>query len=173
MLRLVTGIKAEGGGGEVASNVFIKGLPSGGQYAFTPLLYDGMPIFSTFGLNSSAFDVYGRNDLGIERLEFVRGGVTNLFGPGSVAGVVNYISKTGGDERRARFSSSRRRRPLSARTSRPAGRWARISYYAASGFYRYDEGPLTAACDRRLPAPRQHQARSSTTAPARSRSIGS
>ena len=79
ILNSVPTIKAEGGGGEVATNVFIKGLPSGGQYQFTPLMYDGMPVFSSFGLNSSAFDVYYRNDLGIERLEFVRGGVSNLF----------------------------------------------------------------------------------------------
>src|SRR5689334_1725058 len=75
ILNSVPTIKAEGGGGEVAANVFIKGLPSGGQYQFTPLEYDGVPVFSTFGLNSSAFDVFYRNDIGIERLEFVRGGV--------------------------------------------------------------------------------------------------
>ncbi|UTW60198.1 TonB-dependent receptor [Kordiimonas sp. SCSIO 12603] len=144
ILRSVTGIKAEGGGGEVAANVFIKGLPSGGQFQFTPLLYDGVASFSTFGLNSSAFDVYYRNDLGIERVEFVRGGVSNLFGPGSVAGVINYISKTGEDEPegqvqfevaeegryRADFAASG---PLSADEG---------LYYAMSGYYRYDEGPL-------------------------------
>ncbi|KAB2854882.1 MAG: Plug domain-containing protein, partial [Sphingopyxis terrae] len=94
ILASIPTIKADAGGGEVASNVFVRGLPSGGQYQFTPLMYDGVPVMSTFGLNSSAYDVYYRNDLGISRLEFVRGGVSNLFGPGSVAGLINYISKT-------------------------------------------------------------------------------
>jgi len=149
ILNSVPTIKAEGGGGEVATNVFIKGLPSGGQYQFTPLEYDGIPVFSSFGLNSSAFDVYYRNDLGIERLEFVRGGVSNLFGPGSVAGLINYISKTGtntpeqkvqlefADENRARgdfFMSG----PLGADSN---------LYYALSGFYRYDEGPIKTGND--------------------------
>ena len=98
ILNTIPTIKADGGGGEVAANIFVKGLPSGGQYQFTPLMYDGLPVLSSFGLNSSAYDVYARNDLGISRLEFVRGGVSNLFGPGSVAGLINYISKTGGDE---------------------------------------------------------------------------
>src|SRR5688500_4635807 len=98
ILNTVPTIKADAGGGEVASNIFIKGLPSGGQYQFTPLEYDGIPVLSTFGLNSSAYDVYYRNDLGIGRLEFVRGGVSNLFGPGSVAGLINYISKTGSED---------------------------------------------------------------------------
>ncbi|MCG8441411.1 MAG: Plug domain-containing protein, partial [Caulobacterales bacterium] len=86
VLTQLPGVSAEGGGGEVATNFFVRGLPSGGQFQFTPLQYDGIPAFSTFGLNSSAFDVYYRNDLGIERLEYVTGGVSNLFGPGSVAG---------------------------------------------------------------------------------------
>ena len=32
ILRTIPGITAEGGGGEVASNVFVRGMPSGGQY---------------------------------------------------------------------------------------------------------------------------------------------
>jgi iron complex outermembrane recepter protein len=149
ILNSVPTIKAEGGGGEVAANVFIKGLPSGGQYQFTPLMYDGMPVFSSFGLNSSAFDVYYRNDLGIERLEFVRGGVSNLFGPGSVAGLINYISKTGSDTPEAKVqlevadeSRVRGDFALSGPLSSDAG-----LYYALSGFYRTDEGPIKTGND--------------------------
>ncbi len=144
ILNSVPTIKAEGGGGEVAANVFIKGLPSGGQYQFTPLMYDGMPVFSSFGLNSSAFDVYYRNDLGIERLEFVRGGVSNLFGPGSVAGMINYISKTGSDTPEAKVQlevADENRVRSDFAVSGPLSTDAGL-YYALSGFYRYDEGPI-------------------------------
>jgi len=144
ILRNITGIKAEGGGGEVAANIFIKGLPSGGQFQFTPLLYDGVPTLSTFGLNSSAFDVYYRNDLGIERVEFVRGGASNLFGPGSVAGIINYISKTGSDdpENQVQFEYAENGRyRADFASSGPLSRESNI-YYAISGFYRYDQGPL-------------------------------
>ena len=37
ILRNIPGIAAEGGGGEVAGNVFVRGMPYGGQYQFTPL----------------------------------------------------------------------------------------------------------------------------------------
>ncbi len=81
ILNTIPTLKADAGGGEVASNIFVRGLPSGGQYQFTPLMYDGIPVLSTFGLNSSAYDVYYRNDLGIDRLEFVQGGVRTCSVP--------------------------------------------------------------------------------------------
>jgi outer membrane receptor for ferrienterochelin and colicin len=88
ILTTVPALKAEGGGGEVAANIFVAGLPSGGQYQFTPLEYNGMPVIGSMGLNSSAPDVYYRTDLGIDHLEFVRGGVSNLFGVGGIGGGV-------------------------------------------------------------------------------------
>lgn len=142
ILNTVPTIKADAGGGEVATNVFITGLPSGGQYQFTPLMYDGLPAFSTFGLNSSAYDVYFRNDLGIQRLEFVRGGVSNLFGPGSVAGLINYISTTGGSEHHGIAQlewAERGRMRADFAVNGPAGD---NLYYALSGFVRTDEGPI-------------------------------
>jgi iron complex outermembrane recepter protein len=148
ILSSVPTIKAEGGGGEVAVNVFIKGLPSGGQYQFTPLEYDGIPLLSSFGLNSSAYDVYARNDLGLDRLEFVRGGVSNLFGPGSVAGRINYISKTGGPNPESTVQLE------VAEDNRVRGDFAMSGplggnglFYAVSGFYRVDDGPIETGND--------------------------
>ncbi|HVF94718.1 MAG TPA: TonB-dependent receptor [Sphingomonas sp.] len=142
ILNTIPTIKADAGGGEVASNVFVAGLPSGGQYQFTPLMYDGMPVFSTFGLNSSAYDVYARNDLGIQRLEFVRGGVSNLFGPGSVAGLINYISTTGGADHHGIAQlewAERGRMRADFAVNGPLGG---NLFYALSGFVRTDEGPI-------------------------------
>jgi len=142
VLRVVPGITAEGGGGEVATNLFVRGFPSGGQYAFTPLQIDGIPILSTFGLNSSAHDVYFRNDIGIRDLEFVRGGSSTLFGAGSVAGIVNYNSIRGTANPKNKIQlewGQGGRARMDFLTSGPA---AKDLYYAVSGFYRYDEGPL-------------------------------
>ena len=145
ILTQLPGISAEGGGGEVATNAFVRGLPSGGQFQFTPLLYDGIPAFTTFGLNSSAFDVYYRNDLGIERVEYVTGGVSNLFGPGSVAGIINYISKTGSDFNEGTLQiegAEEGRFRGDYYFSGPLGSDDSSTYYALSGFYRFDEGTL-------------------------------
>lgn len=150
ILTQLPGVSAEGGGGEIATNVFHRALPSGGQFSFTPLLYDGMPAFSTFGLNSSAFDVFYRNDLGIERSEFVSGGVSNLFGPGSVAGIINYISKTGGPESAGTVqveAAEEGRFRGDYFFSGPLGGEKSNTYHALSGFYRFDEGPLDSGLD--------------------------
>ena len=142
ILATVPALKAEGGGGEVAANIFVAGLPSGGQYQFTPLEFNGMPVIGSMGLNSSAPDVYYRTDLGIERLEFVRGGVSNLFGVGGIGGTINFIDKTGSDTAtgiaQLELSDHNRIRTDFA-TSGPVTEGL---YYALSGFYRYDNGPL-------------------------------
>ncbi|MEO1203464.1 MAG: TonB-dependent receptor plug domain-containing protein, partial [Pseudomonadota bacterium] len=150
ILTQLPGVSAEGGGGEVATNVFHRALPSGGQFSFTPLLYDGMPAFTTFGLNSSAFDVFYRNDLGIARSEFVSGGVSNLFGPGSVAGIINYISKTGDDTPAGTMQveiAEEGRFRGDYFFSGPLGGSDSNTYYALSGYYRVDEGPLKSGLD--------------------------
>ncbi|MEM8583088.1 MAG: carboxypeptidase-like regulatory domain-containing protein [Bacteroidota bacterium] len=142
ILRTIPGITAEGGGGEVASNVFVRGMPSGGQYQFTPLQVDGLPVLSTFGLNSSAHDVYFRNDIGIRNLEFVRGGSSTLFGAGSVAGIINYSSVTGSatPENKVQLEWANGGRVKADFLS--AGPLSENTFYAVSGFYRYDDGPL-------------------------------
>ncbi len=150
ILTQLPGVSAEGGGGEVATNVFHRALPSGGQFSFNPLLFDGMPAFTTFGLNSSAFDVFYRPDLGIERAEFVAAGSSNLFGPGSVAGIINYISKTGGPDPAGTLqleTAEEGRFRGDYFFSGPLGGDASNTFYALSGFYRFDEGPLDSGLD--------------------------
>jgi iron complex outermembrane receptor protein len=143
ILMSVPGIKVEGGGGEVATNAFVRGLPSGGQFQFTPLNYDGMPAFQS-GMTSSAQDVFFRPDIGIERVEYVGGGVSNLFGPGSVAGIINYISRKGSDdpESTIQLEIAEDGRIRTDFFNSGALSSDENLYYALSGFYRYDEGPL-------------------------------
>ncbi len=142
VLRVVPGITAEGGGGEVATNLFVRGFPSGGQYAFTPLQIDGIPILSTFGLNSSAHDVFFRNDIGIRDLEFVRGGASTLFGAGSVAGIVNYNSYRGSANPKNKVQLEWAQGGRARVDMLTSGPLAENLFYAVSAFYRYDEGPL-------------------------------
>lgn len=145
ILRDVPGITAEGGGGETATNLFVRGLPSGGQYVFNPLQYDGMPLMSTFGLNSSAHDVYARPDIGFKGVEFVRGGAAVLYGAGSVAGLINYSSKTGdtnpGNIINVEYGSRGRLKTDFYSGGRLGGEDSN-TFYAFTGFVRKDDGPI-------------------------------
>ena len=152
ILRDVPGVTAEGGGGETATNLFVRGLPSGGQYVFNPLQYDGMPLTSTFGLNSSAHDVYARPDIGFKGVEFVRGGAAILFGAGSVAGLINYTSKTGdtnpGNIINMEYGSRGRLKTDFYSGGRLGGEDSN-TFYAFTGFVRKDNGPIETGLDTR------------------------
>ena len=144
ILRSIPGITAEGGGGETATNLFVRGLPSGGQYTFNPLQYDGLPLMTTFGLNSSAHDVYARPDIGFKGVEFVRGGASILYGAGSAAGIINYISKTGdanpGNIINLEWADQGRLK-ADFYSGGILGGENSNTYYSITGFMRYDEGP--------------------------------
>jgi outer membrane receptor protein involved in Fe transport len=145
IIRSVPGITAEGGGGEAATNVFVRGLPSGGQYVFNPLQYDGMPLISSFGLNSSAHDVYARPDIGFKGVEFVRGGAAILYGAGSVAGIINYTSKTGDSDPGNIINvewADKGRLKTDFYSGGKLGGEDSNTYYAFTGFVRKDDGPI-------------------------------
>lgn len=149
ILRIIPGIHAEGGGGDVASNILVRGMPSGGQYKYTPIEEDGMPVQSTGYLTSSAQDVYFRPDMGIANLEFARGGSSTLFGVGSPLGVFNYISKKGGGEPETTVKLSSGQYSLMRVDFNTGGSVNEKWQYNLGGFARYDEGPqLTGAASR-------------------------
>lgn len=142
-LQQIPGVTAEGGGGEVASNFITRGLPGGGAgFDFNTLAYDGLPVLTAFGLNSSAADFFARNDLGIERLEYVKGSVANVYGAGAPAAFINYISKTGTDENHGTVQLEWAEEGRVRGDFAFQGPLAEDTYFAVSGFYRRDEGPL-------------------------------
>src|SRR5690606_1274495 len=90
------------GGPQTTTSIFLRGAPS----QHTQVLIDGIRINSlTTGVsNWNAID-----PALIERIEVVRGASSSLYGSGAMAGVVNIITKKGGEDR-----------PLSA--------WSNIGY---------------------------------------------
>jgi len=142
VLARVPGISAEGGGGEVASNIFVRGVPAGGQYRYQTLQVDGMPLRSIGDDGGmSAQDVYFRQDLNIQSLEVVKGGSSSLFGFSAPGGIINYITKTGGSQLSTTVRATAADKNLfryDFNTNGPLGENYRFNL---GGFYRYDEGP--------------------------------
>jgi iron complex outermembrane receptor protein len=140
----IPGIVADGGGGEAATNIFVRGLPSGGQNDFSPIQYDGLTL-AGYGLSSTAGDVYAKVDLGVKGMEFVRGGSSILYGAGSTAGVINFISKTGDTNDESMINvevANVGRVKTEFYTGGQVGSDQSNTYYALSGWVRKDDGPL-------------------------------
>ena len=91
----VPGVWAETSGGGAASNVFIRGIPAPGQFLFSKIQVDGLPVFEEHGIGFLTPDGLYRNDFTTRRLESVRGGSSSVYASNAPGGIFNYISKRG------------------------------------------------------------------------------
>ncbi|MEO0881949.1 MAG: TonB-dependent receptor [Pseudomonadota bacterium] len=91
----VPGVWAESSGGQSAANVFIRGIPAPGQFLFSKIHVDGLPVFEEHGIGFLTPDGLYRNDLTTSRLEAVRGGSSSVFASNAPGGIFNYLSKKG------------------------------------------------------------------------------
>lgn len=87
--------------------VIIRGFPDGnplGGLVYTSILIDGLPAFGSAGRLPDAG--FGFDD-NVEKVEVVRGSTATVYGRSAAAGVINVISKTGGEETRGSVKLSR------------------------------------------------------------------
>lgn len=140
LMRVVPGFYVESSGGEVGGNLFVRGLPADGSYRYVAMMEDGMPVYDSTELFFVNNDIFVRLDENLERMEAVRGGSSALYGSNAPGGLVNFISKTGGDTLAATLKASTATTGLfryDANVNGPIGDDWRFS---AGGFYRFDEG---------------------------------
>ena len=78
------------------SSIRIQGLD--GKY--TQLLKDGFPLYSGFSGGLSLLQIV---PLDLRQVEVIKGASSTLYGGGAIAGLVNLVSRTPGDERRLDF----------------------------------------------------------------------
>lgn len=98
LLNNIPGFFAEGStAGERSNNVTVRGLPSSG-YRYAPQLVDGMPAFQDSDVPFANDDVFFTPDLMTDRVEAIKGGPGGILYSNGLGGVVNYITKTGGDK---------------------------------------------------------------------------
>lgn len=97
LLNNIPGFFAEGStAGERSNNVTVRGLPSSG-FRYAQQLVDGMPVFADSDVPFSNSDVFFSNDLMTTRVEAIKGGPGGILYSNGLGGVVNYVTKTGGD----------------------------------------------------------------------------
>ena len=78
------------------SDIYLRGAGSGN----TLILIDGVPVGNPSQINNS-FDLNNINPNQVERIEILKGAQSTLWGSDAVAGVINIITKKGGDKKLA------------------------------------------------------------------------
>jgi outer membrane receptor protein involved in Fe transport len=99
VFRSLPGIRAESSGGGGNANITIRGIPlATGGSKYLQLHEDGLPVAEFGDINFANADNFIRYDGSIGRIESVRGGSASTFASNSPGGIINLISKTGGDD---------------------------------------------------------------------------
>ncbi len=90
LLRLVPGVYTNTSRGEIYNTIVVRGMILGD---YVSIQEDGLPVISATGQFTA--DQFLRADIGIGRIEAVRGGPASILGVNAPGGIFNYISKTG------------------------------------------------------------------------------
>ena len=99
IFRSLPGIRAESSGGGGNANMTIRGIPlATGGSKYMQIQEDGLPVTEYGDINFGNTDNWLRADWSIDRVESIRGGSASTFASNSPGGIINMISKTGGDD---------------------------------------------------------------------------
>ena len=145
LMKAVPGLWVESSGGQGGNNVFARGLPSAGKLTFVELNYNGLPVLEGNDLDFGNSDQFFRSDKSIQTMESVRGGTASIFAASAPAGIMNFRSKTGGQELggtvKIEAGTAAETRPGRLRTDFNIGGPMGDDWrFNVGGFYRFDEG---------------------------------
>jgi len=150
LLRNIPGLYVNTALGEIRNVVYSRGISANSNdaaagYYYVSLQEDDLPV-TNVTFNNYGPDYFYRNDLGLERLEALRGGTATVTGPNAPGGIFNYISKTGKSDPGFELSTrdgleGNGRNPYYRADLYGGGEIGHGLYYALSGFYRQDHGP--------------------------------
>lgn len=99
VFRSLPGIRAESSGGGGNANLTIRGIPlATGGSKYMQIQEDGLPVLEFGDINFANTDNFVRFDSSVDRIESIRGGSASTFASNSPGGIINIISRTGGND---------------------------------------------------------------------------
>lgn len=141
LLQRVPGFAVETSGGEVGNNLFARGIPSAGAYEFVQVQEDGLPVFEDGALQFANADNFFRVDNSVSRLEALRGGSGSIFANNSPGGLINFITKEGGNDFRGTAKLETSTYGLMRTDVNVGGALVQDKlFFNVGGFYRTDDG---------------------------------
>lgn len=141
LLKAVPGFYVESSGGEGNANVFARGLPSSGGLRYVQLQEDGLPVFEYGDLMFGNTDIFLRVDQNVGRVEAIRGGSASILTSNAPGGIINFISKTGGETTKGAFTETIGLTYLHSLTGFDiGGPISKNLRYHIGGFYRAGDG---------------------------------
>lgn len=141
LLQRVPGFAVETSGGEVGNNLFARGIPSAGAYEFTQVQEDGLPVFEDGALQFANADNFFRVDNSVSRLEALRGGSGSIFATNSPGGLINFITKEGGNDFKGTAKLETSTYGLMRTDVNLGGALIQDKlFFNVGGFYRTDDG---------------------------------
>jgi len=135
-MELIPGMYVEASGGEMSNNYSVRGM-SGGNQRWVQLQEDGLPVFY---YPSWTGDGLVKQEIGLDRMEAVRGGTSAILTTNGAGATINFLTyrNNGAPEGAVRLTTSdygTRRIDL-----RYAGGLGGGWFAGASGFWRRDDG---------------------------------
>jgi len=99
LFRALPGIRSESSGGNGNANITVRGIPlATGGSKYMQLHEDGLPVLEFGDMNFANTDNFIRSDWSVGRVESIRGGSASTVASNSPGGIINMISKKGGDD---------------------------------------------------------------------------
>lgn len=141
IFRSLPGIRAESSGGNGNANITVRGIPlATGGSKYMQIHEDGLPVLEFGDMNFANTDNFIRYDWTLGRVESIRGGSASTTASNSPGGIINLISKTGGDEAGSVGISFGADYDEFRTDFEYGGRISDSMYYHVGGFFRDGEG---------------------------------
>ena len=106
LVQAVPGVWSESSGGVAGANIFVRGLPSGGDAPFVSFAVNGSPLFGTNTLSFFETSTLFRPDLTVSSVEAIRGGPNAVFAKGEPGATINFNLLRGGETTRGTVQAS-------------------------------------------------------------------